>query len=149
MQALGIEDSFLFTGFQSDVPEIVAALDVFVLSTHREGLPLSLLEAMAQGKPVIATAVDGIPELITHGETGLLYGHKDTAALASLILGVVADPERAAQLGEAAREHCRANFNQATFAENAAELYREMLPPQRIARRGASIRAQAVKGTRP
>ncbi len=128
LQALGIEDRFVFTGFRADVPEIVAALDVFVLCTHREGLPLSVLEAMAQGKPVIATAVDGIPELIVHGEVGLLHAHGDSAELAELILRCIRDPEMACKMGLAARAHCRLHFNQATFASNAATLYREMLP---------------------
>ena len=127
LRALGIEYRFVFTGFQRDVPEIVAALDLFVLCTHREGLPLSLLEAMAQGKPVIATAVDGIPELISSGETGLLHEHGNSAELAAGILRCLDDPSMARRMGLAAREHCRRHFNQAAFADNAASLYREML----------------------
>ncbi len=124
----GIEDRFLFTGFRSDVPEIVAALDVFVLCTHREGLPLSILEAMGMGKPVIATAVDGIPEVITHGVTGFLHAHGNSQELAALILSCLENPTEAMRIGRAALAHCRGAFSTEVFARNAVAMYRELLP---------------------
>jgi glycosyltransferase involved in cell wall biosynthesis len=125
--ALGIADSFFFTGFRSDVPRLVEALDLVVLCTHREGLPLSLLEAMSQAKPVIATAVDGIPELISHGQTGLLHAHENSEELAAEILRCIEQPEHARQLGIAAQADVRERFSRRVFAQTAAGFYREML----------------------
>ena len=129
LQTLGIADRFFFTGFRADVPGLVEDLDIVVLCTHREGLPLSLLEAMGQGKPVIATDVDGVPELVSHGITGLLHAHGDARGLAAMILQCLADPAYARVLGQAAQRHIREHFNQDIFARNAAELYRHVLAP--------------------
>ena len=122
---LGIADRFIFTGFRSDVPRIVSALDLFVLCTHREGLPLSILEAMALGKPVIATSVDGIPEVIIDGVTGYLHGHEKSDELAHVILRCIEHPELAKQVGDAARESCRRTYNSQVFADNVSQIYRE------------------------
>ncbi len=127
LQQLGIAKRFCFTGFRTDVPRLVSAFDLFVLCTHREGLPLSILEAMGMAKPVLATAVDGIPEVITDGVTGLLHGHGDAAKLASDILACIERPEWARALGDRASTVCRATFNVEAFAANTTELYREAL----------------------
>jgi glycosyltransferase involved in cell wall biosynthesis len=124
---LGIADRFIFTGFRSDVARIVAALDLFVLCTHREGLPLSILEAMSLGKPVIATSVDGIPEVIQDGVTGYLHGHERSDELADAILKCIEHPELAKKVGDAALEHCRITYNSQVFTANVAQIYREFL----------------------
>ena len=124
---LGIAERFIFTGFRSDVAAIVSALDIFVLCTHREGLPLSILEAMALGKPVIATNVDGIPEVITNGVTGFLHAHQNSEELATAILTCVEHPEMAKRVGEAAREQCRTSYNSRVFTANVAKIYHEFL----------------------
>jgi glycosyltransferase involved in cell wall biosynthesis len=127
LNELGIADRFIFTGFRSDVAQIVAALDIFVLCTHREGLPLSILEAMALGKTVIATSVDGIPEVITDGVTGYLHEHGNSRQLADAIVTCVEDPKLAKQIGEAAREHCRRTYNSRVFTKNIVQIYHEFL----------------------
>jgi glycosyltransferase involved in cell wall biosynthesis len=127
LKQLGIADRFIFTGFRSDVAAIVSALDIFVLCTHREGLPLSILEAMALGKPVVATSVDGIPEVITNGVTGYLHAHQNSEGLAAAILTCIEHPETAKQVGDAAREHCRSTYNSRVFAANVAKIYHEFL----------------------
>jgi len=124
---LGIADRFIFTGFRSDVARIVSALDLFVLCTHREGLPLSILEAMALGKPVIATSVDGIPEVIKDGVTGYLHGHQRSDELADAILKCIEHPELAKKVGDAALEHCRLTYNSQVFTANVSQIYREFL----------------------
>ncbi len=131
LQALGIEQSFLFTGFRSDISDLVSAFDIFVLCTHREGLPLAILEAMGMGKPVIATAVDGIPEVITDGVTGLLHAPGNSGELANAILRCIDDPGFAGQLAAAGRLHCRQTFSTECFAANAAALYEKLLDRQR------------------
>ena len=118
---------FIFTDYRQDVPRLIGAMDVFALSTNFEGLPLVILEAMAQSKPVVATAVDGIPEIVRDNETGLLYPHKDDALLAAHILALLKDERRAATLGAAACQFVKTNFSTARFAANMLNLYRDTL----------------------
>jgi glycosyltransferase involved in cell wall biosynthesis len=123
----GMEKHFVFTGHRADVSRLMSALDVAVLSTHFEGLPHVLLQAMALGKPVVATAVDGIPELISHNVTGLLYPHGDAEALAQRLVDLLDDPELAAQIGRAARRSIQADFSEERFAGDIAALYARLL----------------------
>lgn len=122
-----VESYFLFTGFREDVSRLIGTMDLFVLSTHYEGLPLVLLEAMAQGKPVVATDVDGIPELVIDGQTGLLNTHEDDAQLAEHLLALLQNEERARAIGEAGRQFVQTAFTREQFAGNMANLYRSML----------------------
>jgi glycosyltransferase involved in cell wall biosynthesis len=127
LHSLGIAQNFIFTGFRRDVSRLVGAMDLFVLCTHREGLPLVILEAMGMKKPVIATAVDGIPEVITHGLNGLLHEHENSDELAAAILRCVEEPEFAEALARAGREHVHSVYSAEAFSRNAANIYREML----------------------
>ena len=127
LEALGLTRSFIFTGFREDVGRLVGAFDVFVLSTHGEGLPLVILEAMARGVPVVATEVGGIPEVVRHGETGLLHAHADDAGLAAHVASLLSDEARALALGEAGRLLVENEFSRGRFAEDLARLYRELL----------------------
>ncbi len=122
-----IGDRFIFTGFRRDIPRVIAAMDVFVLCTHHEGLPLVLLEGMAQGLPTLATAVDGIPELITDEANGLLHAHGDDAKLAEHLLKVLDDKAFAKRIGDNARAHVAANFSNERFASNMQNAYRSLL----------------------
>src|SRR5262249_44896941 len=90
---LGLNKRVLFLGHRHDVPDLLACCDLFVLPSLFEGLPLSILEAMAAKKPVIASAVGGNNEVIVHGETGLLVRPADPAALASAIQAILSDPD--------------------------------------------------------
>jgi glycosyltransferase involved in cell wall biosynthesis len=123
LDELGIRDSFIFTGFRSDTPRMLAAMDVFVLCTHFEGLPLVLLEAGAAEKPIVATAVDGVPEAVLHGETGLTAAEFDDEAFANHILSLVDDPALRLRLGKAARERVARDFSPASFAHSLVEMY--------------------------
>jgi glycosyltransferase involved in cell wall biosynthesis len=98
-------------------------MDIVVLSTHYEGLPLVLLEAMACGKPVVATAVDGVPEVVTHDETGLLFPHADDELLASQLLALARDPNRAARLGMRAQSFVETDFSREQFARGIVAVY--------------------------
>jgi glycosyltransferase involved in cell wall biosynthesis len=102
-KALGIESYVQFLGFRTDVVELMAAFDAFVLPSLYEGLPNAVLEAMACGKPVVATAVDGTPEIVVHGETGLLVPAKDPDALAEAILRIAGNPHFRRWMGSLAR----------------------------------------------
>ncbi len=127
LAASGVAPNFIFTDFRNDVPRLINAMDVFVLSTHFEGLPLVILEAMAQSKPVIATSVDGVPEVVIDGKNGLLYPHQDDEKLAAQLLTLLTDKEHAASLGEAGRQFVKTNFSHDQFVTNIINLYREML----------------------
>ncbi len=127
LKTYGDADRFLFTGYRTDVDRLVGALDVFVLSTHQEGLPLVLLEAMVQAKPVLATAVDGIPEAVEDGKTGCLHPHGDSAALARDLREVFQTPDRATALGRAGRERVERKFSREMFRSAMVRVYRSVM----------------------
>jgi glycosyltransferase involved in cell wall biosynthesis len=95
----GLADRVVLAGSRGDVAEILGAFDVFVLSSRVEGLPIALLEAMAAERPCVATAVGGIPEVVTDGVDGLLVPPGDPDALATAVSKLLADPDRRAELG--------------------------------------------------
>jgi glycosyltransferase involved in cell wall biosynthesis len=126
-ESLGIRSHFIFTGFRKDVARFLNLMDIFVLSTHWEGFPLVLLEAMACAKPVVATAVDGIPELVADHETGRLFPHEDARTLADCLLDLLKSPAKARTLGRAGQDHVARDFSRATFTRNVGSLYAAML----------------------
>ena len=101
--ALGVATRVTFAGHRTDVPAVLGALDVFCISSTYEGTPLALFEAMAAGKAIVSTAVDGCREVLEDGVTGLLVPPRDPAALAAALGGVLDDAERRRALGERAR----------------------------------------------
>ncbi len=120
---LSLGDRFRFLGFRSDVSEILKELDIFVLASTSEGMPLSILEAMAAGKPVVATNCGGIPEMLDHGRTGLLVPPADPDAISEAISGLLEDPACAERLGEAAREKFFKEFTVNGMIERYERLY--------------------------
>jgi glycosyltransferase involved in cell wall biosynthesis len=102
-------------------------MDLFVLSTHREGFPLSILEAMAMGKPVVATSVGGIPEIVTNGVTGYLHQHGNSQELADALLRLIENPEDARRMGATARENVLQNFSRQKFADEIAQTYLDVM----------------------
>lgn len=123
----GVAGHFVFTDHRVDVDRLIAAMDYCVLSTHQEGLPLVILEAMAQEKAFVATSVGGIPEIVRDGDTGLLVPHADSAALARALLSLLDDPSLAARLGANGRALVRGEFSLAQFRERSRSLYRSVL----------------------
>jgi glycosyltransferase involved in cell wall biosynthesis len=100
--AAGLQHRVLLAGYRRQAARLLLAFDVFTLASRYEGMPLSLLEAMAVGLPVVATRVGGIPEVVTSGRDGLLVAPDDDVALAAAWAALVADPARRASLGAAA-----------------------------------------------
>ena len=127
LRAAGLTDSFIFTGYRSDALRLLGAFDIVALSTNYEGLPLALLEAMSYAKPVVATAVDGIPELIKDGVDGFLTPHADAPVLAAKFLALLDQPALAARLGTAARQTVLQNFTGKHFAGRMMDLYTRLL----------------------
>jgi glycosyltransferase involved in cell wall biosynthesis len=143
LDACNVARSFIFTGYREDVPRLLSAIDVVVLSTHWEGLPLVLIEAMAHAKPVVATSVDGIPEVVRDGETGLLFPHRDHVRFASHLIGLLRDRARATALGEAGRHLAQTCFSVDRFAAGMNDVYtRALSTTERSDRRRRSTAAE-------
>lgn len=124
---LGLGERVVFLGERGDVPRLLAACDLFALSSLTEGISMALLEAMAGGLPVAATAVGGTPELVIPGQTGLLTPPGDPAALAQAMGELLSDPERAQALGAAGAERVARHFSLEAMAGAYAGLYRQAL----------------------
>jgi glycosyltransferase involved in cell wall biosynthesis len=122
-KALGIADRVEFLGFQRDPAALLARSDLFVLPSLEEGLPLALLEAMEVGTPLVATAIGGTDEVVTHGEHGLLVPAGDAVALASAIGTLLRDPAFAARLAAAARTRVRASFSTEQMVLDVMSVY--------------------------
>lgn len=116
-----------FTGFAGDVASLYARVHVLVLPSLYEGLPLSLLEGMAAGRPVVATAVGGIPEVVREGVNGFLVPPDDPRALAEKIEQLLHDPEGRAAMGKAARETVLRHFTADRMIAETEALYAEVL----------------------
>jgi len=127
LNELGIADKFIFTGHRSDVSRLIAVMDICVLSTHREGFPLSILECMALEKPVVATSVGGIPEIVEHGVTGYLHQPRDSNGLAAAILSFLEDRDEAARIATAAHEQIRKNYSRDIFTDEIAKTYADLM----------------------
>jgi glycosyltransferase involved in cell wall biosynthesis len=125
-ESLGLAGAVHFLGERRDVPDLLNAMDIFVLPSYSEGLSLALLEAMAAGKPVIATAVGGTPEVVTDGDTGLLIPPRDAGALAAALTRLLSDPALARRLGANARAHVRQNFSLDRLGREINAIYGEL-----------------------
>lgn len=125
---LGLGGAVELAGGRDDVPRLLADSDAFVLSSASEGFPISVLEAMAAGLPVVASDVGGIGEAIVDSEHGLLVAPGDVAALADALRRVVADAQLRARLGGAAHERALARFDLDGFRAAHLALYRDRLP---------------------
>jgi glycosyltransferase involved in cell wall biosynthesis len=108
---LGLGDRIVFTGWRSDVPELVAAMDLFVMPSLFEGGPTSVLEAMAARRPVVATNVGMVPEVIEHGRTGLVVPPGNAEALAGGVMQLVSSDVARCQMAEAAQAHALRDFS--------------------------------------
>lgn len=115
-------------GERTDVPELLTSADVFVLPSLSEGMPMSILEAMAAGLPVVASRVGGVPELVIESETGLLVEPGDEKALASALQRLLEDRELRERMGAAGRERVQREFDLAGFHREHLDLYERLLP---------------------
>jgi glycosyltransferase involved in cell wall biosynthesis len=125
--ALGIHERVQFLGHRADVPALLAASDAFVLPSLFEGTPLALLEAMAAGKPVVASAIPGVDEIVVDGETGLLVRAGDPAALAHALRRIVAEPELRALLGVAAARRAETAYSAGSSTRRVTAVYDALL----------------------
>jgi glycosyltransferase involved in cell wall biosynthesis len=121
-----LSKTVLLLGDRSDVPNILAALDLSVSTSDWEGSPLAVMEYMAAGKPVVATRVGGVPDLVTHGVQGLLVEPGDVEGLAGAIAGLLRDPERRAVMGASGRRRQRLEFDINLMVGRLELLYEEL-----------------------
>lgn len=124
---LNVDSKLMVLGFRDDVPELLHTFDVFVLTSLWEGLGRSLTEAMYTGRPVVATAVEGVPELVQDGETGILVPPKDVAAISKAIVTILSDNKTAMKLGQAARQRITESFRIEKMIRNLEKVYEELL----------------------
>ena len=123
---LGVAERVVFTGHRDDAARLLAAADVVALPSWTEGLPLVVLEAMAQKRAVVATPVGGTPEVVEDGETGLLVPPRDPDALAAALRRVLADEDLRRRLGEAGHQRVRERFSAEAAAARVLEIYDEV-----------------------
>jgi glycosyltransferase involved in cell wall biosynthesis len=126
-RSLGVADRVIFTGFRSDLPAIYADLDVVALSSFNEGLPVTIIEALAAARPVVATDVGAVRDLVEPGETGWLVPAGNQESLARGILRMLEFPEVARRLGEAGRRHVYPHLSIDRLVGDLSGLYRELL----------------------
>jgi len=124
---LGIADRVVFTGGRSDIPQIMAACDVFALPSFEEPFGLVYLEAMAMERPVVALSNGGTPEVVEHGKSGLLATPGDVSGLAGALLELLRDPELRAKMGASGRERVLSHFTAERMAEDAGRAYETVL----------------------
>lgn len=129
-QKLGLGGRVWFAGDRDDVPQILQCMDVFVLPSLAEGISNTLLEAMACSLPIVATRVGGTPEIIGHGEQGLLVEAQDTDALADALFRLLEDKGLRKQYGESGRKKVERSFNWESTVSNYAEVYLGVLSGQ-------------------
>jgi glycosyltransferase involved in cell wall biosynthesis len=127
VRAEGLADRVELSGTRDDVGDVLAGADLFVLSSRSEGMPMSVLEAMAAGLPVVATAVGGVPEVVVDGETGILVPPGDVQALADAIQRLLEDAALRARMGAAGRRRAKTSFALPAWAAAHRALYARLL----------------------
>lgn len=127
VQELHLEGTVFMLGQRNDVPRLMDAADLYVSSSHWEGLPVSILEAMASGRPILATEVGDIPRLVVP-EAGVLIPPREPERMAHEIIPLIADPARLCNMGTAAREHIRKSYSSVVWVNKLLGLYASVCP---------------------
>ena len=125
--SLGLEGIVTFLGKRSDVPELLAALDLYLMTSRREGLPLSLIEAMLAARPIVATAVGGIPDTLTDRVDGILVPSDDVEAIARAVVDLAADADLRRALGSAARKKAIERYSPGNILSQLEAIYTDFL----------------------
>jgi glycosyltransferase involved in cell wall biosynthesis len=120
---MGIRERFLLLGERSDVSRLLPAFDVFAMPSLFEGLPCAVVEAMTCGIPVVATAVNSVPEIVVSGKTGLLARPGDPVSLSEALASLLDQPEEATRMAEAARIHIGNRFTADALGRDLMEVY--------------------------
>jgi glycosyltransferase involved in cell wall biosynthesis len=147
-RSLGVAGQVHFLGLRSDIPDVLGATDVFVMSSDFEGHPLSVIEAMASGLPIVGTAVGGVPGLIENGKQGLLVAAGDVRGLCETMTFLLQDRETRRRLGMAGARRARNQFDVSAMVRAYEDMYEELIEHPQHRRveslpRGAVFRPQA------
>jgi glycosyltransferase involved in cell wall biosynthesis len=141
-EEIGLQGRIVFAGMRRDAASVLPVMDIFVCPSLYEGFGIAIVEAMAAGRPVIASRVGGIPEIVVHEDTGLLVPPGDAGALADAIAALLSRPDRARAMGARGRERARQRFSIETAVRRHQQLY-EALSARRAGRvhaaRGAEV----------
>jgi glycosyltransferase involved in cell wall biosynthesis len=129
--SLGIGGRVHLLGHRDDIPELLGSCDIFVLPSLFEGHPLSIMEAMAARKPVVASNIRGVDEIITSGETGCLVPPANPDALAAAIQGLIDDPDKANEMASAGNKKVAAEFSSSVMVKNTTAIYLEFMTGRR------------------
>jgi glycosyltransferase involved in cell wall biosynthesis len=130
-RSLGLSDRVQFLGMREDVPDLIAASQLYLLISHWEGFPRSILEALRGGVPVVATDVGGVREAVIDGETGFVVPENDDVLLADRLRQLIQDAELRAAMGGAAREHYEAHFTFDRLVGESLQVYESTLAETR------------------
>lgn len=124
---VGVAGRTTFSGFRSDIPAMLAAMDVFVLAADAEPCGRVLFEAMAMGLPIVGTNTGGTPEIVADGETGILFTPGDSSALAEHVVALAQDSDRRVAMGNAGYERARSMFSIESHVRKTERVYAELL----------------------
>jgi len=128
----GLKEFFIFAGLREDVKEVLAIMDIVVFSSIKEGLPLALLEAMAMERPIVATSVGGIPEVIIPCKNGVLVAPRQSQELSAAIETFLKDKDLAKELGQQGRKTVVEKFSQEKMVKKTENIYRKLLTEQKL-----------------
>jgi glycosyltransferase involved in cell wall biosynthesis len=131
-ERLKIEDNIIFTGFRSDIKDILATIELLAIPSLLEGLPIVLLEGMAMAKPIVATRIDGMTEVLENSETGLLVPAKNPHKLAEAIIEILKNKTKADLLGQNARKIVEEKFSVKKMVEQTELVYEKLLTEKRL-----------------
>ena len=129
---LGLSEAVVFTGLRKDIPAIMSALDLLVLSSRYEGLPVVVLEAMAARKPVVVTRVSGLLGVVDDGRTGILVDPGDPDALAAACFQLLAQPDLRVQMGNAGYEKVKLKYSMSALIDQLVDLYKGYLARHKV-----------------
>jgi glycosyltransferase involved in cell wall biosynthesis len=144
---LGLESRVRLLGFRNDVPDLLRMADVFAFSSLWEAMGRSMVEAMLLGRPVVAPAIYGIPEIVHHQQTGLLYDVGNVEQLAAHLTHLLKHPEERRRLGQNARQLTRSLFDVSNMVAQIEHVYEQLLQTESV--RGASTAVAARNSVEP
>ncbi|MFZ5652558.1 MAG: glycosyltransferase family 4 protein [Bacillota bacterium] len=122
-----LEDKIIFAGYRKDINELLSIVDVFVLPSYREGMPRSIIEAMAMGKPVVATNIRGCREEVVDGRTGFLVPAGDPESLSTALIKILTDDKLAREMGREGRSRAMSEFNEKNVLDKQVSLIKHWL----------------------
>jgi len=128
---LGLTNRVHFLGLRTDIPDVLGAADIFVLSSDYEGNPLSVIEAMAAGLPIVSTAVGGVPELLQNGKEGFIVQPGNADGISEAMVTLLKDSDLSRTMGRAAALRAKAKFDVSSMVRAYEELYEEVSAPSR------------------